>query len=136
MCLPTFATVAAVAFGLRAVVDLRTVIGGPKIEGIIISSDHTVVDAAIEGQNNQPYLEPLIQLLTAYKSDIVSDTQDFPNVADIKNSKIPASSNKAGKIAKDARASALDDEVPGTTVGDVELFDAVLAAFERAPGKV
>lgn len=89
------ATIAAVVFGLKAVLDLRERIGGPKIKGIFISSDHTVVEAAVDGQTTTPYLEPLTKLLTAYKQEILDDDH-FPNCFNFAVSKIQASANKVG----------------------------------------
>jgi len=126
------ATVAAVVFGLRAVLDLREKIGGPKIKGIFISSDHTVVEAAVDGQSSTPaYLEGICKLLVAYKQEILDD-EHFPSCFNFAVSKISASSNKAAKLAKEARMYASDDELSGCSMGDIELYDSVISCCEAA----
>lgn len=126
------ATVAAVVFGLKAVLDLRERIGGPKIKGIFISSDHTVVEAAVDGQASvPPYLDAICKLLLVYKTEILDDDA-FPSCFNFAVSKISASSNKAAKIAKEARTLATDDEMAGCSMGDIELYDAVIQSCEAA----
>ena len=126
------ATVAAVVFGLKAVLDLREKIGGPKIKGIFISSDHTVVEAAVDGQSSTPaYLEAISKLLVAYKQEILDD-DSFPSCFNFAVSKISASSNKAAKLAREARMYAGDDDMSGCTMGDIELYDSVVSACEAA----
>merc|ERR1719223_628678 len=125
------ATIAAVVFGLKAVLDLREKIGGPKIKGIFISSDHTVVEAAVDGQTTTPYLDGLVKLLTAYKQEILDDDR-FPNCFNFAVSKIQASANKAAKLAREARQYAADDDFAGCTMGDIELYDAVISSCEQA----
>lgn len=125
------ATIAAVVFGLKAVLDLREKIGGPKIKGIFISSDHTVVEAAVDGQTTTAYLEPIAKLLTAYKQEILDD-EHFPNCFNFAVSKIQASANKAAKLAKEARQYATDDDLAGCSMGDIELYDAVISSCEQA----
>lgn len=125
------ATIAAVIFGLKAVLDLREKIGGPKIKGIFISSDHTVVEAAVDGQTTTPYLEHLVSLLTAYKQEILDDDH-FPNCFNFAVSKIQASANKAAKLAREARQCATDDDLAGCSMGDIELYDAVISSCEKA----
>lgn len=125
------ATIAAVVFGLKAVLDLREKVGGPKIKGIFISSDHTVVEAAVDGQTTTPYLEPIAKLLNAYKQEILDD-EHFPNCFNFAVSKIQASANKAAKLAREARQMTLDDDFPGCSMGDFELYDAVVSACEQA----
>ncbi|CAD7938482.1 unnamed protein product [Amoebophrya sp. A120] len=125
------ATIAAVVFGLKAVLDLREKIGGQKIKGIFISSDHTVVEAAVDGQCNTAYLEPLAKLLTAYKQEILDDDH-FPNCFNFAVSKIQASANKAAKLAREARQGATDEDYSGCSMGDIELADAVISSCESA----
>ncbi|CAD7974082.1 unnamed protein product [Amoebophrya sp. A25] len=129
------ATVAAVVFGLKAVLDLREKIGGPKIKGIFISSDHTVVEAAVDGQCSTPYLEAISRLLTAYKQEILDDDH-FPNCFNFAVSKIQAAANKAAKLAREARQLAGDDDMAGCSMGDIELYDAVISSCEAAAGGV
>merc|ERR1712157_673432 len=107
--------------GLKAVLDLREKIGGPKIKGIFISSDHTVVEACVDSQNTTGYLQPLSQLLSTYKQEILDD-EHFPNCFNFAVSKIQASANKAAALAKEARVA--EDECV-CSMGDIELFDAV-----------
>merc|ERR1712194_428788 len=126
------ATVAAVVFGLKAVLDLREKIGGSKIKGIFISSDHTVVEAAVDGQSATPnYLEAICKLLVAYKNEILED-EHFPNCFNFAVSKISAASNKAAKLARDARIYAQDDEWLACSMGDIELHDSVVSCCEAA----
>lgn len=126
------ATVAAVVFGLKAVLDLREKIGGPKIKGIFISSDHTVVEAAVDGQASvPPYLDAICKLLLVYKTEILDDDA-FPSCFNFAVSKISASANKAAKIAKEARTMALDDDMAGCSMGDIELYDSVIQSCEAA----
>jgi len=129
------ATIAAVVFGLKAVLDLREKIGGSKIKGIFISSDHTVVEAAVDGQTTTPYLDPIAKLLTAYKQEILDDER-FPNCFNFAVSKIQASANKAAKLAREARQCATDDELAGCSMGDIELYDAVISSCEQASRNV
>lgn len=101
------------------------------LAGIFISSDHTVVETAVEGQTTTPYLEPLSKLLTAYKQEILDDDH-FPNCFNFAVSKIQASANKAAKMAREARQYATDDDLAGCSMGDIELYDAVVSACEQA----
>jgi len=128
------ATIAALVFGLKAVFDMRDKIGTDKIKGIFISSDHTVVETAMDGQISQPYLQPLVELLTDYKQ-LILDDENFPNCMNFAHTKIQAATNKAAKAAKEARQSALDDDVIACSFGDIDLWRAVTDAVAISYGK-
>jgi hypothetical protein len=131
------ATCAAVAFGLRALLDLKQKVGGSNIKGVFISSDHTVIESVMAkeaSQNFGGYLEPIVTVLNAYKQEVLDD-EAFPEVLDFKVSKIAASANKASKLAKEARMSANDPEFPACSMGDIELYDAVIEACEQVAKK-
>jgi len=50
----------------------------------------------------------------------------------IQVSKIQASANKAAKLAREARQYATDDDLAGCSMGDIELYDAVISSCEKA----
>jgi len=127
------ASVGAAVVGLRAVLDLRSFVPVKKVTEIVILSDHTVSESALRGQAKFPYLQPIVEVLQNYKNEIIEN--EFPLVTEIKLTKIDAVNNRAAKLAKQLKNPNNLDSANVSTIGDYELFPAVLKSYKLAEGK-
>ena len=75
-----------------------------------------------------------MNLLHGYKAQILENPV-FSGVLGFTTQKIESSANKASKLAKEARNNALDEDLPGCSMGDVELCHAVKEACRLAGQK-